>query len=79
MPQDVFDNPSISTHQVWKPTGRRRKEVLAALGIFHLTTADQLWRILRPGDRHDRITRDTLNALKRDDPAGDTEARPMPP
>ncbi|WP_267905313.1 replication-relaxation family protein [Streptomyces marianii] len=62
--RDMFDNPSVSTPQAWKPTGRRRKEVLTALGIFQRATADQLWRMLRPGDRHDRITRDTLNALK---------------
>ncbi|MER6523050.1 replication-relaxation family protein [Streptomyces sp. NPDC001553] len=42
----------------------RRKEVLKALGIFQRATADQLWRMLRPTDQHDRITRDTLNALK---------------
>ena len=39
--------------------------MLTALGIFQRATAEQLWRMLRPGDRHDRITRDTLNALKR--------------
>lgn len=61
--RDAFDNPPRST-QVWKPTGVRRKEVLRALGIFQRSTADQLWRMLRPADRHDRITRDTLNALK---------------
>lgn len=61
--RDAFDNPPRST-QVWKPTGVRRKEVLRALGIFQRATADQLWRMLRPTDRHDRITRDTLNALK---------------
>lgn len=61
--RDAFDNPPRST-QVWKPTGVRRKEVLKALGIFQRATADQLWRMLRPTDRHDRITRDTLNALK---------------
>ncbi|MFM9584169.1 replication-relaxation family protein [Streptomyces caniscabiei] len=38
--------------------------MLRALGIFQRATADQLWRMLRPADRHDRITRDTLNALK---------------
>ncbi|MFE4336503.1 replication-relaxation family protein [Streptomyces sp. NPDC056831] len=38
--------------------------MLGALGIFQRATADQLWRMLRPTDRHDRITRDTLNALK---------------
>ncbi|TGB11640.1 hypothetical protein E4099_11850 [Streptomyces palmae] len=32
--------------------------------MFQRATADQLWRMLRPADRHDRITRDTLNALK---------------
>lgn len=61
---DAFDNPPRST-QVWKPTGVRRKEVLRALGIFQRATADQLWRMLRPADRHDRCTRDTLNALKK--------------
>lgn len=61
--RDAFDNPPRST-QVWKPTGVRRKEVLRALGIFQRATADQLWRMLRPTDRHDRITRDTVNALK---------------
>lgn len=38
--------------------------MLRALGIFQRATADQLWRMLRPADRHDRLTRDTLNALK---------------
>ncbi|MFD3678600.1 replication-relaxation family protein [Streptomyces sp. NPDC058613] len=38
--------------------------MLKALGIFQRATADQLWRMLRPTDGHDRITRDTLNALK---------------
>ncbi|MGW2615147.1 hypothetical protein [Streptomyces sp. NPDC001500] len=61
--RDAFDNPPRST-QVWKPTGVRRKEVLRALGIFQRATADQLWRMLRPADRHDWITRGTLNALK---------------
>ncbi|CAL9676742.1 replication-relaxation family protein [Streptomyces sp. enrichment culture] len=61
--RDAFDNPPRPA-QVWKPTGVRRKEVLRALGIFQRATADQLWRMLRPADRHDRITRDTLNALK---------------
>ncbi|MFE3144385.1 replication-relaxation family protein [Streptomyces scopuliridis] len=38
--------------------------MLKALGIFQRATAEHLWRMLRPGDRHDRCTRDTLNALK---------------
>jgi hypothetical protein len=50
--------------QTWKPTHVRKKEVLAALGIFQRATAEHLWRMLRPADSHDRITRDTLNALK---------------
>ncbi|MCM2394333.1 replication-relaxation family protein [Streptomyces albipurpureus] len=62
----TFDNPSESSRQTWKPTHARRKEVLKALGVFQRATADQLWRMLRPGDAHDRCTRDTLNALKRD-------------
>ncbi|GGU67230.1 hypothetical protein GCM10010274_64650 [Streptomyces lavendofoliae] len=52
--------------QTWKPTHTRKKEVLKALGIFQRATAEHLWRMLRPGDSHDRITRDTLNALKDD-------------
>ncbi|MGW3167931.1 replication-relaxation family protein [Streptomyces sp. NPDC001142] len=52
--------------QIWKPTHTRKKEVLKALGIFQRATAEHLWRMLRPGDRHDRCTRDTLNALKDD-------------
>ncbi|MCX5434805.1 replication-relaxation family protein (plasmid) [Streptomyces sp. NBC_00257] len=40
--------------------------MLKALGIFQRATAEHLWRMLRPGDRHDRCTRDTLNALKED-------------
>ncbi|MFF5393375.1 replication-relaxation family protein [Streptomyces sp. NPDC013012] len=43
----------------------RRQEVLKALGIFQRATPDQLWRMLRPEDQHDRCTRDTLNALKK--------------
>ncbi|MFE3583176.1 replication-relaxation family protein [Streptomyces vinaceus] len=38
--------------------------MLKALGIFQRATPDQLWRMLRPTDQHDRSTRDTLNALK---------------
>ncbi|WP_405393464.1 replication-relaxation family protein (plasmid) [Streptomyces sp. NBC_01102] len=38
--------------------------MLKALGIFQRATAEHLWRMLRPGDSHDRCTRDTLNALK---------------
>ncbi|WP_422517135.1 replication-relaxation family protein [Streptomyces sp. 5.8] len=38
--------------------------MLKALGIFQRATAEHLWRMLRPGDRHDRCTRDALNALK---------------
>ncbi|GGU10844.1 hypothetical protein GCM10010272_64780 [Streptomyces lateritius] len=62
----TFDNPSKSLKQTWKPTHTRKKEVLKALGIFQRATAEHLWRMLRPGDAHDRCTRDTLNALKDD-------------
>lgn len=62
----TFDNPSRSSKQTWKPTHTRKKEVLKALGIFQRATAEHLWRMLRPSDSHDRITRDTLNALKAD-------------
>ncbi|MGW2089471.1 hypothetical protein [Streptomyces sp. NPDC001880] len=60
----TFDNPSNSSKQTWKPTHTRKKEALKALGIFQRATAEHLWRMLRPGDSHDRCTRDTLNALK---------------
>lgn len=60
----AFDNPSVSSRQTWKPTHTRKKEVLKALGIFQRATAEHLWRMLRPGEAHDRCTRDTLNALK---------------
>lgn len=60
---NTFDNPSESK-RTWKPTHARKKEVLKALGIFQRATAQHLWRMLRPADRHDRCTRDTLNALK---------------
>ncbi|MDX3328208.1 MULTISPECIES: replication-relaxation family protein [Streptomyces] len=57
--------PTIkSLKETWKPTHTRKKEVLKALGIFQRATAEHLWRMLRPGDSHDRCTRDTLNALK---------------
>ncbi|MFC7934051.1 replication-relaxation family protein [Streptomyces cinereoruber] len=39
--------------------------MLRALGIFQRATADQLWRMLRSADRHDRCTRDTLKALEK--------------
>lgn len=62
----TFDNPSKSSKKTWKPSHTRKQEVLKALGIFQRATAEHLWRMLRPGDSHDRITRDTLNALKGD-------------
>ncbi|MFD6798795.1 replication-relaxation family protein [Streptomyces cyaneofuscatus] len=62
--RSTFDNPSKSLKETWKPTHTRKKEVLKALGIFQRATAEHLWRMLRPSDSHDRITRDTLNALK---------------
>ncbi|MGW0607736.1 replication-relaxation family protein [Streptomyces sp. NPDC002640] len=62
----TFDYPSKTLKETWKPTHTRKQEVLKALGIFQRATAEHLWRMLRPGDRHDRCTRDTLNALKRD-------------
>ncbi|MER5359742.1 replication-relaxation family protein [Streptomyces sp. NPDC002785] len=64
--RDAFDNPSRSLKQTWKPTHTRKKEVLKALGIFQRATAEHLWCMLRPGDSHDRLTRDTLNALEGD-------------
>lgn len=45
-------------------TGPRRRELLQALGIFQRATADQLWRLTRPDNRHDRLTRDNLLDLE---------------
>ncbi|MFE4061103.1 replication-relaxation family protein [Streptomyces sp. NPDC059096] len=45
-------------------TGPRRRELLQALGIFQRATPDQLWKLTRPGNRHDKLTRDNLLDLE---------------
>ncbi|MGF1344500.1 replication-relaxation family protein [Streptomyces flavovirens] len=37
---------------------------MQALGIFQRATPDQLWKLTRPGNRHDRLTRDNLLDLE---------------
>ncbi|MFF5538625.1 hypothetical protein ACFY71_40295, partial [Streptomyces cinerochromogenes] len=36
------------------------KELLQALGIFQRATPDQLWKLTRPDNQHDKLTRDNL-------------------
>ncbi|MFD6133664.1 hypothetical protein, partial [Streptomyces diastaticus] len=62
------DNPHVDVAR--KPKHRRtsteprRRELLQALGIFQRATPDQLWKLTRPGNRHDRLTRDNLLDLE---------------
>ncbi|MGW9047302.1 hypothetical protein ACWGQL_32830 [Streptomyces lydicus] len=42
----------------------RRRELLQALGIFQRATPDQLWKLTRPENRHDKLTRDNLLDLE---------------
>ncbi|MDN3293410.1 hypothetical protein QWM81_05020 [Streptomyces ficellus] len=45
-------------------TEPRRRELLQALGIFQRATPDQLWKLTRPDNRHDKLTRDNLLDLE---------------
>lgn len=45
-------------------TGPRRRELLQALGIFQRATPDQLWKLTRPGNKHDKLVRDNLLDLE---------------
>ncbi|GHG19452.1 replication-relaxation family protein [Streptomyces hydrogenans] len=45
-------------------TEPRRRELLQALGIFQRATPDQLWKLTRPGNQHDKLTRDNLLDLE---------------
>lgn len=56
------DNPLVQRRPVHRKnsTEPRRQELLQALGIFQRATPDQLWKLTRPGNRHDRLTRDNL-------------------
>lgn len=42
----------------------RRRELLQALGIFQGATPDQLWKLTRPDNQHDKLTRDNLLDLE---------------
>ncbi|MEV5177622.1 replication-relaxation family protein [Streptomyces flaveolus] len=60
------DNPHVQrrpTHRK-NSTEPRRRELLQALGIFQRATPDQLWKLTRPGNRHDKLTRDTFLDLQ---------------
>lgn len=45
-------------------TEPRRRELLQALGIFQRATPDQLWKLTRPDNQHDKLTRDNLLDLE---------------
>ena len=60
------DNPHVQrrpTHRK-NSTGPRRRELLQALGIFQRATPDQLWKLTRPDNQHDKLVRDTLLDLQ---------------
>ncbi|MEV6655035.1 hypothetical protein [Streptomyces sp. NPDC051219] len=47
------------------PRDRTAKgELLQALGIFQRATPDQLWKLTRPDNRHDKLRRDNLLDLE---------------
>lgn len=60
------DNP----HSQRRPAHRknstepRRRELIQALGIFQRATPDQLWKLTRPDNQHDKLTRDNLLDLE---------------
>ncbi|MGW4549944.1 replication-relaxation family protein [Streptomyces violaceorubidus] len=62
------DNPHVDVAR--KPKHRRtsteprRRELLQALGIFQRATPDQLWKLTRPDNQHDKLTRDNLLDLE---------------
>ncbi|MES4886324.1 hypothetical protein ABVB69_38670 [Streptomyces sp. NPDC000349] len=41
-----------------------RRELLQARGIFLRATPDQLWKLTRPDNRHEKLTRDNLLDLE---------------
>ncbi|MGV9937495.1 replication-relaxation family protein [Streptomyces olivaceoviridis] len=62
------DNPHVDVARRPKhrrtSTGPRRRELLQALGIFQRATPDQLWKLTRPDNKHDKLTRDNLLDLE---------------
>ncbi|MFI7359519.1 replication-relaxation family protein [Streptomyces avidinii] len=60
------DNPHVqrSPQHRRTSTGPRRRELLQALGIFQRATPDQLWKLTRPDNQHDKLVRDNLLDLE---------------
>lgn len=60
------DNPLVLRKPKHRRTSTepRRRELLQALGIFQRATPDQLWKLTRPDNQHDRLTRDNLLDLE---------------
>ncbi|MFE7046332.1 replication-relaxation family protein, partial [Streptomyces atratus] len=60
------DNPHVQRRPQHRKnsTEPRRKELLQALGIFQRATPDQLWKLTRPDNQHDKLTRDNLLDLE---------------
>ncbi len=62
------DNPHVDVAR--KPKHRRtsteprRRELLQALRIFQRATPDQLWKLTRPDNQHDKLVRDNLLDLE---------------
>ena len=60
------DNPHVQRRPKHRRTSTepRRRELLQALGIFQRATAEQLWKLTRPDNQHDKLTRDNLLDLQ---------------
>ncbi|MEN8656176.1 replication-relaxation family protein [Streptomyces sp. 21So2-11] len=60
------DNPHVQRSPKHRRTSTepRRRELLQALGIFQRATPDQLWKLTRPDNQHDRLVRDNLLDLE---------------
>ncbi|WP_308406934.1 replication-relaxation family protein [Streptomyces sp. AC555_RSS877] len=60
------DNPHVQRRPKHRRTSTepRRRELLQALGIFQKATPDQLWKLTRPDNQHDKLTRDNLLDLE---------------
>jgi Replication-relaxation len=64
--QRKSDNPHVPKRPVHRKnsTGPRRTELLQALGIFQRATPEQLWKLTRPTNKHDKLVRETLLDLQ---------------
>ncbi|MFJ7593328.1 replication-relaxation family protein [Streptomyces sp. NPDC097617] len=60
------DNPPVPRKPKHRRTSTepRRRELLQALGIFQRATPDQLWKLTRPDNQHDKLVRDNLLDLE---------------